>query len=107
MENAFGILSSRFKLFLTAINLAEYKMNHVVLCCCILHNFLRRNASSYIASGQSDEPFSRPAEEAVMPALESARAGLGSQNDRLVREQYMDYFVGRGAVLWQQNLLAD
>ncbi|PIO28599.1 hypothetical protein AB205_0075300 [Aquarana catesbeiana] len=107
VENAFGILSSRFRLFLTAINLAEYRINHVVLCCCILHNFLRRNAFSYIAPGQSDEPFSQPAEKAVMPALESACAGLGSQNARLVCEQYMDYFVSRGAVPWQQNLLAE
>lgn len=30
VENAFGILSSRFRLFLTTINLAEYKINHVV-----------------------------------------------------------------------------
>ncbi|PIO25773.1 hypothetical protein AB205_0113670 [Aquarana catesbeiana] len=81
VENAFGILSSRFRLFLKAINLAEYKLNHVVLCCCILHNYLRRNASSYLASLSSEVDFavSGLAESTVMTALESGRAGLPSQ----------------------------
>ena len=106
VENAFGILSCRFRLFLTAIHLAEYKLNHVVLCCCILHNFLRRNAANYIGSGHTDDPSSvRPAEDAVMPALQQTRPAVSSQNARLVREQYMDYFVGRGAVPWQHNVL--
>ena len=106
VENAFGILYSSFRLFLTAINLAEYKLNHVVLCCCVLHNYLRRNAANYIGSGHTDDPSGgRPAEEAVIPTLQIARPAVSSQNSHLVREQYMEYFVGRGAVPWQQNIL--
>lgn len=88
VENVFGILSDRFRLFLTPINLALYKINHVVLCCCILHNVLRSNATSYLASLPSDmdpavpgpagEAAARPS-VGMMTAIENARAGLPSQ----------------------------
>lgn len=42
VENAFGILSSRFRISLNAINLALHKTSTIVLACCYLHNFLRQ-----------------------------------------------------------------
>jgi len=41
-ENAFGILSSRFRILLNAINLEPDKTSSIVLACCYLHNFLRQ-----------------------------------------------------------------
>ncbi|PIO24662.1 hypothetical protein AB205_0078990, partial [Aquarana catesbeiana] len=102
VENACGNLSSWFRLFLTPINL---------LCCFILYNFLQRNASSYLASVPTDvDPaVAGPAGEAaaqlsvgMVMALETGRARLPSQNARDIRQKYLDYFVGRGAVSWQQ-----
>jgi hypothetical protein len=46
VKNAFGILSSRFRIFHTAINLKPYKVDSIVFACCALHNFLRENARS-------------------------------------------------------------
>ena len=54
VENAFGILTNRFRLFLTAIHLAEYKLNTIVFACCILHNFLRRQSQLYLPSMGSE-----------------------------------------------------
>ncbi|XP_068082895.1 putative nuclease HARBI1 [Anabrus simplex] len=51
VENAFGILSARFRIFHTAISLKPDNIDAVVMACCVLHNFLRRKcASSYITA---------------------------------------------------------
>lgn len=42
VENAFGILSSRFRILLNAINLALDKTSTILLACCYLHNFLKQ-----------------------------------------------------------------
>ncbi|XP_073482446.1 xyloside xylosyltransferase 1 isoform X2 [Aquarana catesbeiana] len=39
-ENTFGIMASRFRLFLTPIHMAEHKLNHIILACCVLRNIL-------------------------------------------------------------------
>lgn len=43
VENAFGILANRFKIFQSPINLSPGKVDMVVLACTALHNFLRRD----------------------------------------------------------------
>lgn len=47
VENAFGIMSSRFKILQTDINLNRERMNYVVSAICVLHNFLRKNSNCY------------------------------------------------------------
>lgn len=42
VENAFGILPSRFRILLKTINLSPEKVTTIVLTCCYLHNFLRK-----------------------------------------------------------------
>jgi hypothetical protein len=42
VENAFGILASRFRVFLTPISINVSNVHAVVLACCVLHNFLRK-----------------------------------------------------------------
>lgn len=42
VENAFGHLASRFRIFLTTINLSPQKVQEITLACCILHNFLKK-----------------------------------------------------------------
>ena len=41
VENAFGILANRFRVLMTAINLAPEKVETIVLASCLLHNYLR------------------------------------------------------------------
>ena len=42
VENAFGILANRFRVFLTTINLDHQKVNDILAACC-LHNVLVEN----------------------------------------------------------------
>ena len=39
LENAFGILRSRFRIFEKAIHLAPHKVEKIVMAACCLHNF--------------------------------------------------------------------
>lgn len=45
VENAFGILSARFRIFHTVINMDPRKIESVVMACCVLHNFLVKTVS--------------------------------------------------------------
>ena len=100
VENAFGILSNRFRLFLTAIHLAEYKLNTIVFACCILHNFLRRHSQAYLTNIGSEAGL--PSD--TLPGLDTGRGGLATQSAREVRDKYVEYFMGRGAIAMPDHI---
>ncbi|KAM4029985.1 uncharacterized protein ACNLHF_022083 [Anomaloglossus baeobatrachus] len=55
VENAFGILSSRFRIFHTAINLKLDSIDRVIQACCVLHNLLRKmDVHQYTPAGFDD-----------------------------------------------------
>ncbi|CAH2010813.1 unnamed protein product [Acanthoscelides obtectus] len=54
VENAFGILANRFRVFHTPINMQPDKIDKIVLAACALHNFLRRSKTSYITRNDVD-----------------------------------------------------
>ncbi|KAM4023521.1 uncharacterized protein ACNLHF_028188 [Anomaloglossus baeobatrachus] len=55
VENAFGILSSRFLIFHTAINLKLDSIDRVILAYCVLHNLLRKlDVHQYTPAGFDD-----------------------------------------------------
>lgn len=53
VENAFGILSSRFKIFKRSVNLDPQKVSKIVLACCHLHNYLSKS-EKYIRNNDVD-----------------------------------------------------
>ena len=46
VENAFGILTDRFRVFMTPIGLTPEKAEKIVLASCTLHNFLRSRSEA-------------------------------------------------------------
>jgi len=55
VENAFGILANRFRVFLTTIALAPEKVEQIVLAACALHNYLIDKAKNeYMPPGLVD-----------------------------------------------------
>lgn len=71
IENVFGILVSRFRIFQTAINLLPRNTKNVVLACCALHNFLRAKCIRYSIPDESDEQA-----EDNMSQVEQSLVGL-------------------------------
>ena len=56
IENSFGILCSKFRVFQKPIALHPDKVENVVLACVVLHNMMRRDYSEhYIQPGLADE----------------------------------------------------
>lgn len=106
IENVFGILVLRFRIFQTAINLLPRKTKNVVLACCALHNFLRAKCIGYSIPDESDEQA-----EDNMSQVEQSLAGLQrgtmrntSNAAKKVRYTFMNYFNNEGKVAWQDNV---
>ncbi|XP_035228623.1 protein ALP1-like, partial [Stegodyphus dumicola] len=62
IENAFGILTARWRVLRNTLNVQPDKADRIVFACCCLHNFLMRNemgkaAKSYCPFGYADFMF--------------------------------------------------
>lgn len=116
VENVFGIIASRFRVFLTPIALHPDKVECVTLTCIYLHNFLRRNVearSAYSPPGTFD---SEDVDNATV-AVGSWRAEInegegfinlqniprrGTEDAQDIRKEFRDYFLSeQGLVPWQ------
>lgn len=112
VENAFGILVSKFGVFQRPIALSPEKAQTIVLACCYLHNYLRRNRSqSYmcgnsvdvedIESGNIVEGTWRTTGQSISLCTTHAR---NSPNiAKSVRDSYCDFFNNEGQVSWQHK----
>lgn len=110
VENTFGILANRFRLLLRAIEVQGETQKLVVMACCILHNFLRKQACASYLSGRSvdqeqpDGTFVRGAWRADAPLvnLEQSKSRNPSLYAKKNRDNLADYFVTMdGEVPWQ------
>ena len=50
VENRFGILANRFRVFMAPIHLSPEKAEVIVMACCSLHNFLFTKKNSNLCS---------------------------------------------------------
>lgn len=107
VENAFGILVWRFRVFMAPIELKVRTVDHVVLAACSLHNWLRSKSPGYITAGMVDEEDENTG-EIIAGRWRSEITELLSVRPRpvknytaaanLIREQYADYFWADGAI---------
>ena len=109
VENAFGILVSRFGVFQRQMLLSPEKAQTVTLACCYLHNFLRRKSNRYIMQGTVDwEDENGTAHKGSWRDLQIEAHGLqttqrrnASDKAKDVRELFRRYFCTKGSVPWQ------
>jgi hypothetical protein len=123
VENTFGILANRFRVFLTRIPLAPKKVEKIVLASCALHNFLRVRATSH-PNGSSlfDDLLDREDEATgtVVPGVWREITGNGCWQSishegakksatyaTEVREEFCSYFNNEGSVPWQATMLRE
>lgn len=112
VENAFGILANRFRVFLTTIILEPDKVQKIVLATCCLHNFLLDTQS--MPSGLVDQedgdhnliPGAWRNDRCIVREFESRQYRNYTMNARLQREVLRQYFNSRvGRVSWQDSMI--
>ena len=120
VENAFGILANRFRIFMTPISLNPDKVELIVLTCCILHNFLRSKVESallYMPPGSIDtedaethnvhpgEWHEGPQSNALLPLAPQA-GNRHSNSAQKIHDQLCQYFTsGSGSLPWQRDMI--
>lgn len=112
VENAFGILASKFRLFEKPISLKLETLDKVVLACCAIHNWLKKTNPRYVMGDLIDHededhrvfPGSwRPNNNGLqnLPATNHRHSNMEAQQ---IRNKYRDYFNNEGAVPWQNQI---
>jgi len=114
VENAFGILAARFRVFRSPMEIQPVKAVKIVLAATVglLHNVLRSRASSAAVASQSSSATS------ISDTLsDDGFAGTSSMlrcmpchqknptlQAKVVRTAFARYFMNGGQVSWQWNL---
>jgi len=88
-------MSSRFRVFLTEINLKLERIKTVVLSCCVLHYFLRRSCNWYAADVQDE---SEEEQSDILTPLQHGHNKHSGEEGRAVREKILRYFNEEGKV---------
>lgn len=117
-ENAFGILASRFRIFLRSIEVCPDKVDIIVKATCAMHNWLRKtSANHYMPPGTTDyedEDTGTVTPGSWRKEIQSCQGFIngnswGSHNyskeAAARRDKYAEYFMGNGAVDWQLNVI--
>lgn len=101
VKNVFGILSARWRVFRTVIQVQPNSVDKIVLAACCLHNMLCR-------SHDYDYYLDDINEESEIGSLENVEPLRGNSTQRSfdVSDKYRDYFLSsNGAVPWQYEMI--
>lgn len=113
VENAFGILASRFRIFHSPINLHPDKVVSLVLACTCMHNFLRRDQVTQYTQPEGSLDSEDLLHRTVAPGEWRRKSGLiglqragrnATHEAKSVREQYMEYFLEENSLAWQDQM---
>lgn len=114
VENAFGILSSRFRVLRRPLNLDLNNVDAVVLACCTLHNFLRKRVPNYITRSNIDSENIKEGtfhkgdwRQTTEPLLTFQHSSNNQRNEdgNIIRNKFMDYFNSVGSVSFQDRMV--
>lgn len=108
VENAFGILTWRFRIFLRPIEVKEDTVDDIILTACSLHNWLRVCSPTYLTATCVDQEDANTGE--IIPGLwrsevheliSISSSGVSNnykQQAEKIRKQYTDYFCSEGSI---------
>ena len=107
VENAFGILANRFRVFHTAICLQPDRVESLIIAACTLHNMLRNVA----IEGDVEDPVTHEIEDGSWrcdpPLGQPLRGSVGNNSTNAAKDQrtqLLQYFnSAEGAVSWQDD----
>ncbi len=112
VENAFGILANRFRVFLTTIALEPSKITNVVLAACCLHNMLIDEQPTYISAvDQENENHQEGGgcwrTDLRLESMEKTKTRNCSLSAKTQRQLLKTYFNSKsGSVSWQERMIA-
>ncbi|XP_071961474.1 uncharacterized protein [Antedon mediterranea] len=92
VENVFGHLANRFRIFHSKIMLVPSNCQKVVLCTCVLHNYLRANGEEMSAEAVSK-----------LQNLDSQGSNNSTSIAKDIREQFCHYVNEVQPLPWQYN----
>ena len=110
IENCFGILSSKWRIFKTPINAHVETVENIIKCCVCLHNWINADKTiNYVGSELIDREENnvlidgswRQESSNFMP-LQSTTANP-TYSSKAIRDNFAEYFMGTGKVDWQNN----
>lgn len=111
VENAFGILAHRWRVFLTTIKMCPDKLTYVLFAACCLHNYLvEKNKSTYTAAADVENADHTISEgmwrnDQRLTGLQSSPNHNPPRNAKDQREILTTYFNNQGSVPWQGNMI--
>lgn len=114
VENAFEILTKRFKIFQNAIKFEPDKARKIVMACCHLHNYLcSKNRANYLQPQDIDsedivtgavEPGSWRQDTQEMVQLQRIKGNSAVEAKR-IRDDFCEFFNTSASVPWQNKCL--
>ena len=100
VENAFGILSSRWRIVHRRINLHPQNVDTLVVAACILHNFLLAPSDNMRLLDEAEQLGRH------MPPVRNMGGNRASREACNVREVFCNFFISpEGSVSWQDRMV--
>lgn len=99
VENAFGILSSQWRMYRRAVEVRPEVAEMCVKATCLLHNFLRQTTPAAAVVGSIPGGEVEP-----LPGLGRLASNNAAREAISVRETFTSYFCNEGTVPWQENI---
>ncbi|XP_049880381.1 putative nuclease HARBI1 [Pectinophora gossypiella] len=111
VENAFGILSARFRVLRSIILLDPQKTTTLIMACVLLHNFLRKTKSStiyappqYYDKENSDGTHTSGQWRSDTQQLTSLQpVETQTEDGKVIRNEFADYFSHQGLLDWASS----
>lgn len=99
VENAFGILSARWRILHSRISIHPDKINSLILSACILHNFLLKpmEVERWL---DTSAPTT-----GSMESISTIGGLRGAREAYTVRDKFCSYFNSEGHVSWQNEMV--
>ena len=112
VENAFGILAHRWRVFLTTIKLSPDKVTDIIFAACCLHNLMvEKNKASYTSAADlenTDHTLGRGTwrNDQVLTNIQPTTLHNATKDAKTQRVLLTDYFNNYGSVPWQSSMVA-
>jgi DDE superfamily endonuclease len=104
IENSFGVLANRFRIYHHAVQLSPSKVTDFVLATCALHNMLISKRMENEADAENVDSSEDENDQVYRTDVTHAPRTMGMRynaNVKGIRDTLASYFVGLGQLSWQ------